>query len=227
MIGSGESALSGRRVLEIADASGAYCGKLLADMGADVIKIEAPGGARERSIPPFLDGMPGKDRSLHFLYMNTSKRGITLDIERPEGRSLQILRVYAAGMGPGHRGRASGQEAVYDPPYAGGQRPRLRLAPGEQIARQQGLELPFGPADEHALITHEVGAREDHVGQVEAPTVGRSQDRGPVNTPIGGAPRERHRLAGLVVDAPHRDAVEHQTRLMMLLEEAPGRGTQG
>ena len=88
MIGSGESALSGRRVLEIADASGAYCGKLFADMGADVIKIEAPGGARERSIPPFLDGMPGKDRSLHFLYMNTSKRGVTLDIERPEGRSL-------------------------------------------------------------------------------------------------------------------------------------------
>ena len=41
---TGRGALSGRRVLELADESGVYCGKLLADMGADVIKIEAPGG---------------------------------------------------------------------------------------------------------------------------------------------------------------------------------------
>ena len=39
-----ESALKGRRILEIADETGVYCGKLLADMGADVIKIERPGG---------------------------------------------------------------------------------------------------------------------------------------------------------------------------------------
>ena len=88
MVGASQSALSNRRVLEIADASGAYCGKLLADMGADVIKLEAPGGAPDRSIPPFLEGVPGDDRSLHFLYTNTSKRGITLDIHHPEGRAL-------------------------------------------------------------------------------------------------------------------------------------------
>ncbi len=87
-MGAGGGALTGRRVLEIADASGAYCGKLLADMGADVIKVEPPRGDPSRAIPPFLHDAPGPDRSLFFLYMNTSKRGITLDCTQPAGRSL-------------------------------------------------------------------------------------------------------------------------------------------
>jgi crotonobetainyl-CoA:carnitine CoA-transferase CaiB-like acyl-CoA transferase len=85
-------ALAGRRVLELADAKGMYCGKLLADMGADVIKIERPGGDATRAIPPHrLDPSApdtAGDRSLFFLYMNTSKRGLTLDITRPAGRTL-------------------------------------------------------------------------------------------------------------------------------------------
>ena len=88
MVTGGRSALSGRRVLEIADESGAYCGKLLADMGADVIKLECPGGDPSRGIPPFLEDLPGEDRSLHFLYTNTSKRGVTLDVQHPDGRAL-------------------------------------------------------------------------------------------------------------------------------------------
>ena len=84
----GCSALSGRRVLELADEKGLYCGKLLADMGADVIKIERPGGDPTRSIPPFWHDRPHPDSSLFFLYMNTSKRGVTLDVTRPEARGL-------------------------------------------------------------------------------------------------------------------------------------------
>jgi benzylsuccinate CoA-transferase BbsE subunit len=83
-----EGALHGRRVLELADETGVYCGKLLADMGADVLKIERPGGDETRDIPPFLHDEPGADRGLFFLYMNTSKRGLTLDLERPEGQAL-------------------------------------------------------------------------------------------------------------------------------------------
>ncbi len=83
-----DRALAGRRVLELADDTGVYCGKLLADMGADVIKIEPPGGDDTRALPPFLQDTPGPDRSLFFLYMNTSKRGVTLDIRTPEGRGL-------------------------------------------------------------------------------------------------------------------------------------------
>ncbi|MFQ5666399.1 MAG: CaiB/BaiF CoA transferase family protein [Candidatus Binatia bacterium] len=85
---AGTLALAGRRVLELADGKGAYCGKLLADMGADVIKIEPPGGDPMRAIPPFLHDTPDPDHSLSFLYMNTSKRGLTLDITRPDGQAL-------------------------------------------------------------------------------------------------------------------------------------------
>ena len=92
---AGDGALKGRRVLEIADGSGAYCGKLLADMGADVVKLEPPGGDASRDIPPFLHDAPGANRSLFFLYMNTSKRGVTLDWTLPAGRAL--LRRLALG----------------------------------------------------------------------------------------------------------------------------------
>lgn len=75
-------ALSGRRVLELSDESGMYCGKLLADLGADVLRIEVPGGDAARTIPPH-----GPDRDgLRFRYLNTSKRSRCLDLERPDGR---------------------------------------------------------------------------------------------------------------------------------------------
>ena len=83
-----ESALKGRRVLELADEKGVYCGKLLADMGADVIKIERPGGDATRRIPPFWQDEAHAEKSLFFMYMNTSKRGVTLDITKPEGRNI-------------------------------------------------------------------------------------------------------------------------------------------
>jgi crotonobetainyl-CoA:carnitine CoA-transferase CaiB-like acyl-CoA transferase len=81
-------ALAGRRVIEIADERGAYCGKLLADMGADVIKVEPPGGDAARCIPPFWQDRRDADSSLLFLYMNTSKRGVTLDLEQAPARDL-------------------------------------------------------------------------------------------------------------------------------------------
>jgi crotonobetainyl-CoA:carnitine CoA-transferase CaiB-like acyl-CoA transferase len=84
----GKRALTGRRVLELADEKGVYCGKLLADMGADVIKIEKPGGDATRDIPPFWGDQRHPDRSLFFLYSNTSKRGVTLDISSGEGQGL-------------------------------------------------------------------------------------------------------------------------------------------
>jgi crotonobetainyl-CoA:carnitine CoA-transferase CaiB-like acyl-CoA transferase len=80
--------LAGLRVLELADEKGQFCGKLLADLGADVIKIEPPGGERNRTVGPFLDDVPHPDRSLSFWYYNTSKRGITLDVETIDGAEL-------------------------------------------------------------------------------------------------------------------------------------------
>jgi crotonobetainyl-CoA:carnitine CoA-transferase CaiB-like acyl-CoA transferase len=84
----GKRALAGRRVLELADEKGVYCGKLLADMGADVIKIEKPGGDATREIPPFWGDQSHPERGLFFLYTNTSKRGVTLDLTGVEGQGL-------------------------------------------------------------------------------------------------------------------------------------------
>ena len=80
--------LVGLRVLELADEKGQFCGKLMGDLGADVIKIEPPGGQNTRSVGPFLNDIPHPDRSLCFWHYNTSKRGITLNLETAEGRGL-------------------------------------------------------------------------------------------------------------------------------------------
>jgi benzylsuccinate CoA-transferase BbsE subunit len=81
-------ALQGLRVLDLADEKGMFCAKLLADMGADVIKVEPPGGDPARNIGPFLRDEPHPERSLYFWYHNTSKRGITLNLESGEGREI-------------------------------------------------------------------------------------------------------------------------------------------
>jgi benzylsuccinate CoA-transferase BbsE subunit len=76
------------RVLELADERSHFAGKLLGDMGADVILVEPPGGCGSRRIGPFYEDQPDPDRSLFFWNYNTSKRGITLDLETVLGREL-------------------------------------------------------------------------------------------------------------------------------------------
>ncbi|MDA0351773.1 MAG: CoA transferase [Chloroflexi bacterium] len=80
------TALSDLRVIELANDRIAFAGKLLADMGADVILVEPPGGDATRGYEPFLDDEPGDERSLYFWHYNTSKRGITIDLETDAGR---------------------------------------------------------------------------------------------------------------------------------------------
>jgi crotonobetainyl-CoA:carnitine CoA-transferase CaiB-like acyl-CoA transferase len=79
---------TGLRVLELSDERGEFCGKLLADLGADVIKIEPPGGQETRTVGPFYQDVPHRERSLSFWHYNTSKRGITLSLETEDGRGL-------------------------------------------------------------------------------------------------------------------------------------------
>jgi crotonobetainyl-CoA:carnitine CoA-transferase CaiB-like acyl-CoA transferase len=82
----GKSALEGIKVIELASGiSGPYCGKLLADMGADVIKVEPPQGDPARQAGPFPGDVPHPEKSGLFLYNNTSKRGVVLDLETPDG----------------------------------------------------------------------------------------------------------------------------------------------
>ncbi len=88
-------ALSGLRVVELAGPLGEWCGRLLAGMGADVIKVEPPGGAATRAIGPFVADEPHPDRSLYFWQHNAGKRSVTLDIRRAVGRAL-LRRLIAA-----------------------------------------------------------------------------------------------------------------------------------
>jgi len=76
------------RVLDLSDESGYSCGKILADLGADVIKVERPGGDAARWIGPFPKDRPDPEKSLYFISYNTGKRGITLDVAIPRGRDL-------------------------------------------------------------------------------------------------------------------------------------------
>ena len=80
------SALSDLRVIEIGDQRGAWCGKLMADMGADVIKIEPPEGDESRGWGPFVDDDPDPERSLWFWYYNTSKRSVVMDFDDEANR---------------------------------------------------------------------------------------------------------------------------------------------
>ena len=82
--------LHGVRVLELGGyVSAPYCGRLLADYGADVVKIEPPGAGDEaRRMGPFVGDDPHPEKSIPFLYLNTNKRGVTLDVADGRGSRL-------------------------------------------------------------------------------------------------------------------------------------------
>src|SRR6266849_69795 len=82
--------LDGIRVLDLTREPGFLAGKLLGDLGADVVKVEPPAGDPARHRPPFWGGVADPERSLLWLAMNTSKRGMTLDPAHPRGRELLL-----------------------------------------------------------------------------------------------------------------------------------------
>ncbi len=93
-----EGMLSPYRVLDLTDEKGLLCGKLLGDLGADVIKVERPGGDPARSLGPFYHDEADPEKSLFWFAFNTSKRGITLDIETPGGQEVFKRLVKSADL---------------------------------------------------------------------------------------------------------------------------------
>ncbi|MSQ15222.1 MAG: CoA transferase [Dehalococcoidia bacterium] len=85
---SSMGALEGVRVLDLTGPIGVYCGKLLADLGADVIKVEPPEGDPMRSRGPFYKDDAHPEKSLYFFAFNTSKRSVTLGLETADGREV-------------------------------------------------------------------------------------------------------------------------------------------
>jgi len=120
-------ALAGLSVLELGRMVAApYCAKLFADLGADVIKLEAPGvGDPARRRGPFPDDVPHPERSCLFLFLNTSKRSITLDLETEAGRKIfrELIAetdVFIEDTAPGELERLE-----LDPPRLAELNPRL------------------------------------------------------------------------------------------------------
>lgn len=91
--------LSGVKVVEYCNfIAGPYCTKLLADLGAEVIKVEKPEGDDARKRGPFLGDNPDPELSGLFLYHNTNKMGVTLNLESPKGRELFLELVSKADI---------------------------------------------------------------------------------------------------------------------------------
>ena len=79
----------GLKVLDLSeDIAGSFCARLLADYGADVLKVEPPGGSAMRRIGPFYHDEPHPEQSLFFLILNLNKKGVTLNLDAEAGRSL-------------------------------------------------------------------------------------------------------------------------------------------
>jgi benzylsuccinate CoA-transferase BbsE subunit len=102
--------LSPYRVLDLTDEGAMICGQILGDLGADVILVEPPPGAKARQNGPFADDQCEVNRSLNFWSLNRNKRGITIDLETGAGREnlLQLVRsadILVESFAPGHLGR--------------------------------------------------------------------------------------------------------------------------
>ena len=83
-----DTSLGDLRVLDLAGPIGIYCTKQLADLGADVIKIERPGGDPTRSLGPFYHNKAHPEKSLYWFQFNTNKKSITLNIASPKGKGI-------------------------------------------------------------------------------------------------------------------------------------------
>ena len=90
--------LHGIRVLELADETGEYAGRVLAGLGADVVKVEPPEGETTRRIGPFRGDVPSPEESLHFWHYNFGKRSIVVDLDKPDGQETFLRLASAADI---------------------------------------------------------------------------------------------------------------------------------
>jgi len=181
------------RVLEISAPETMLAGRILADLGADVIVVEPPAGARGRRLAPFLDDVPGIERSLTWHALNYNKRGITLGVCSPDGRALM-------------RDLATRCDVVIEAAGAGGASPLDSIELSPRVIRC--TIAPFvrgGPKNQYASTDFTVMAASG------APAMTGDLDRPPLFFPVpqammeAGADAAIAVLAGLI--ARDRDAL--------------------
>ncbi len=128
--------------MDLADLTGAVCGRILADLGADVVKVEPPGGEADRMQPPFVGDVENSTRSIPWLAANVNKRGVTCDLTSTEGRALFArlaagARIVIESFAPGRFAELGLDEIVRDAivvsitPY--GQDGPLARVPGSDL----------------------------------------------------------------------------------------------
>jgi crotonobetainyl-CoA:carnitine CoA-transferase CaiB-like acyl-CoA transferase len=135
--------LSGIRVVDRTDERGFLAGKILADLGADVIKVEPPAGDPARREGPFLGGVEHPERSLLWLALNTSKRGVSLDLDAAEGREAFLALVDTSDVVLDSRPPSAMAARGLDAASLRATRPRLVTA----------SITPFGESGPHAEFT--------------------------------------------------------------------------
>ena len=161
---SGQHPLSGFRVVDLADEKGELAGRILADLGAEVVRVEAPSGARSRGLPPFKDG-----RSLYFATRNANKLGLALDLEAADDRErlLDLLsradvmieteapgRLAALGLDPDGLSQRFPHLIVLSITDFGQTGPyRDWVATDSTLCAISGMQFKAGTADREPLLT--------------------------------------------------------------------------
>lgn len=120
-----EGLLSPYRVIDLSDERGYLLGKFLADLGADVIKVEPPGGDDGRNRGPFFKDEPDREKNLFWFAYNLGKRGITLDLKKADGKVILktlvnsadfVVESFAPGyldsLGLGYKGLAEANRRI-------------------------------------------------------------------------------------------------------------------
>ncbi|PBN41779.1 CoA transferase [Sphingobium sp. D43FB] len=95
---TGQTALEGIRVLELSGLYGAYCGKLFADMGANVTLMEPLAGSPMRDKPPFIGDKPGENNSLAFAYFAANKQSVSTDLKTADGQRVLLQSASEADL---------------------------------------------------------------------------------------------------------------------------------
>ncbi|HUZ08734.1 MAG TPA: CoA transferase [Acidimicrobiales bacterium] len=224
-----ESPLEGLEVLDLSSALGAYCTRLLADLGADVIKVEPPSGDPMRSRPPFKQGTTGLEASLLFASYHANKRGVTLDTR--EDIALPLLSELTAEadvivISPSRRAPLAG--------FAW-EEPSLSWAPHNAIVAAItpfGLTGPMREFRATPFVSFAFGGGMLHIGKPEGPPVAIPGqplwDYAGLAGAVGimAAVRARARLGGQVLDLSVHEAA---TAMDFHIEryDAEGAGNRG
>ncbi|HLG66275.1 MAG TPA: CoA transferase [Acidimicrobiales bacterium] len=223
--------LGGVRVVDLTGAIGAYCTRILADLGADVVKVEPPAGDPMRSRPPFKRGVMGPEASLVFAAYHANKRGVTLDAG--VDAALPLLSELAA----------TADVVVVSPtrkaPLAGfdWDEPSLSWVPGGAVVvalTPFGLSGPFRELRSTPFVSFAFGGGMHHIGRPDGPPVAvpgqQLWDYAGLAGAIGAlaALHARPRVGGQVLDVSVHEAA---TAMDFLIErydaEGAGRRNRG